>query len=173
MKYILMTLLIGSFGSLGLTQSFGLEQVEEITEVTLEMNPGSSPSARDFRIVLRSDGTALYEGKANVKLLGKYQGLFPKEDFAQLATFIREHHFSELKNSFTKGTIVSFSSQVSVAFAAPTVRTSIVQDTKRQTIERPVGVKINSPKTPPKDLLAIENAITTSATRIKWDKVKK
>lgn len=173
MKYILIILLMGFLGSFGAPQSLGLPQTEEITEVSLEMNPGSSPSARDFRIVLRSDGTAFYEGKANVKLIGKYEGLFPKDDFAKLAKFVKEHHFSELKTSFSKGAIVSFSSQVSVAFAAPTVRTSIVQDTKRQTIERPVGVKINSPKTPPKDLLAIENAITTSATRIKWDKVKK
>ena len=173
MKYILITLLIGFLSNPGLTPAIGLQQSQEITEVTLEMNPGSSPSARNFRIVLRSDGTALYEGKANVKLKGKYQGLLPREDFAQLVNFIREHHFSDLRTSFSKAAIVSFSSQVSVAFASPTVSTSIVQDTKRHTIERPVGVKINSPQSPPKDLLAIENAITTIATRIKWAKIKK
>ncbi|MDX6611138.1 MAG: hypothetical protein QOD75_324 [Blastocatellia bacterium] len=174
MKYILVGLMMGLISSVGVAQSVRSDQSAEITEVTLEMNPGSSTSARDFRIVLRSDGTASYEGRANVKLQGKYQGLFAKEDFAQLAKFVSEHHFGDL-TSFpsSKAATVTFSELNSFAIAAPTIRTSILQNTKRITIERPVGVKINNPKPPPKDLLDIENAITTAATRIKWDKVKK
>jgi len=173
MKCILGFLLLGCLTSAGLAQSSTPRTSEAITEVTLEMSPGSSSTARDFKIVLRNDGTASYEGRANVKLLGKFQGPFPMEDFAKLEKFINEHHFGELTVFASASATVSFSALDSFSISAPTIRTTLVQTKKQTRIDRPVGVKINNPKPPPKDLLDIENAITTAATHIKWDKVKK
>ncbi|HYW71663.1 MAG TPA: DUF6438 domain-containing protein [Pyrinomonadaceae bacterium] len=138
-----------------------------ITEITLEMNPGSSPSARAFRIHLLDDGTGFYTGDANVKLMGKYRGLLAREEFQRLAQFIEEHGFFKLKTVFP-------SSRGSSTFGvvAPSVITTVKKASNQTSIERPIGVKINDPEPPGKQLLDIENAITSAAMQIKWEKIK-
>src|SRR5687767_9775945 len=68
-------------------------QKNDISEITLEMSPGSSTTSRAFKITLRRDGTAFYHGEANVKLKGKYKGSISEEDFLRLAAFIEERKF--------------------------------------------------------------------------------
>jgi hypothetical protein len=145
-----------------------------ITEITLEMNPGSSQSARAFKIRLHDDGTAFYDGSANVKLMGRFHGPFAQADFQRLAQFIEGHGFFQLKTAFpsSRGASVTFSSEASIGIVAPSVITTVKRGSKQTSIDRPVGVKINDPEPPNKQLLEIENAITSAAMQIKWEKIK-
>lgn len=151
-----------------------LQEPQDITEVTLEMAPGSLGSGREFKITYRQDGSASYHGKANVKLEGKYSGTLTKDEFNQLVALIKSKNFSSLKSTFPSSRSTAIAGQSNMpTVISPTVATSIVQDGKRRTIERVVNTKINYPDAPSKELLEIESAITALATKVKWEKVKK
>jgi hypothetical protein len=147
---------------------------DTITEVTLEMVPGSYGSGREFKITFRQDGSALYHGKANVKLQGKYSGTLSKDEFDQLVKLIEEKNFSELKSTFPSSRSTALASNPNMpTLISPTVATSIVTNGKRRTIERVLNTKINYPNAPAKELLEIENAITSLAMKVKWTKTQK
>lgn len=154
-------------GALMVSASLASQKKEAITEITLEMTEGLANSCA-FRIVLRKDGTAFYHGMANVKLLGKYEGTISKEEFAELADFLTARHFNKIKS--TTGTTISATAPIQVS--VPIVRTGVVEDGKRTTVVRAYKVKVNNPDPPAKKLLEIENAITTTATHIKWEGAK-
>lgn len=146
------------------------ESKDEITEIGVEMTPGYSTSARAFTILLKRDGTASYHGIANMKLLGKFKGTISTEDFDALAQFLKAKNYAKLKSLTLSGNAASVSSTVPLMGA--TMTTIVVVGGKRRTIERPLSVKVDGPDAPPKELLEIENAITSTAMKIKWAKDK-
>lgn len=175
MEQTFVCLLIAVLSLLNVATTRGnTRQDPEISEIVLEMTPGSSEKARAFKITFRKDGTARYEGLENVKLMGKYKGTISRADFDQLAEMIRTKKFRDLKSASPSARSASFATSSNFpGFIATSVSTSVVTGGKRTTIERVLNAKINNPDAPPKELLEIESAITALATRVSWEKETK
>lgn len=144
------------------------QEKQVITEITLEMKEGFGNS-RAFKIVFREDGTALYHGISDVPLKGKYKGIISKLEFNELVEFLTAGSFNNLEGT---GPLVVSGGTLAGPISASSVVTSVVAGGKRREVERAYNMKIDNPDQPAKELLEIESAITTMATRIKWEKGK-
>lgn len=164
-------LIIFVFCCVALTVSVSWASQEEkaTTEITLEMTEGFGNS-RAFEIVLREDGTALYHGIADVPLKGKYKGTISKEEFNGLVEFLTVRNFNRMEST---GPLVVSGNTLIGQISASSIVTSVVTGGKRRKVERAYNMKIDNSAPPAKELLEIENAITTMAGRIKWEKIKK
>ena len=69
------------------------ELVSEISHRRTECY-GSCPA---YSVVFRADGTALFEGRANVSPLGSYRGVISREAFDRLVALSDEARFFELR----------------------------------------------------------------------------
>src|SRR5438445_786609 len=66
---------------------------QDVSEITLEMVPGNYDILREFKITFRQDGSAAFNGKKSVSLIGKYHGTITKDEFRQLADLITAKRF--------------------------------------------------------------------------------
>lgn len=141
----------------------------EVTEVTLEVSPGSIGSNRAFKIILRQDGSAAYHGQAGVALIGKYKGVITKDQYDQLTRLIMTNGFLEMRSRLPSSTAFAGSQNMPIVTSS-LVRTGAVVNGKAKTISRATGVKIDESEQPSKELLEIEFAITSLATKLTWVK---
>lgn len=148
------------------------QQAETITEISLEIQPGSFFQQRELKITFRKDGTAYFNGKEKAPRRGKYKGLITTAEFDNLAKLIADRKFNNLKSSlpvsseFTRG-------PNSVGISPGSIVTTVVINGKRRSVQRLTNVKLDSLSVPSKDLLVIENAILTSSEKITWTKETK
>jgi hypothetical protein len=79
--------------------AFGQADSRKITEVTLERTPcfGGCPI---YKVTLRSDGTATYDGMRNVDKIGKYEGRFWDRDFERLSNVIDKFGYWKLNEKY-------------------------------------------------------------------------
>ena len=76
------------------------EAAKKVTEVTLERSgEGGGP---EDTLTLRSDGTALYEGKKNVERIGRYKGTIPEHGFRDNFTLLAES-YAALRGQYSTG----------------------------------------------------------------------
>ena len=146
----------------------------KISEISLEMIQGSlgigKPLGRAFTISLRRDGTALFECKANVKLIGKYRGKISENAFAQLADFLISRNYLKIKDELPHRISAPAGEVRMTMYDSPVVITTIVSDGKEKVIRRLTIVTSEYKKSIPREITEIENAISETATKIKWEK---
>ena len=53
-----------------------------------------------YSVTIKSDGTFRYEGKENVKMVGKYKGTVSKWSYNQLASFINDSGYMQWESSY-------------------------------------------------------------------------
>ena len=148
-----------------------------ISEVTLEMAQGEididRPVGRAFVIILRRDGTASYEGKANVKLIGKFSGQISEEAFDKLASFLISRNYSQIREVLPHRMSPPAGTGILSAYAgSPVVTTSITRDGKKKMIYRFTSASSGELSTVPKEIIEIEKAIIDAAMKISWQKVR-
>lgn len=146
-----------------------------ISEISLEMTQGSiefgKSLGRAFKIILRRDGTALFEGKANVKLLGKYRGTIPEADFDRLAEFLISKRYDQINDELPQRMTTSAGEIRVTPYDSPVVTTGVVRGGKQKTIRRLTIVSSEYKNKVPKGITEIENAITEASMKIKWAKM--
>ena len=72
-----------------------------VSEISLEMVQGRvelDRLGRAFKVVLTRDGNAMFEGKANVKLIGKYRGKISEEEFDKLADSLISKKYTQIED---------------------------------------------------------------------------
>lgn len=147
---------------------------DSITEISLEMTQIETLEGqmlgRSLKVILRRDGTALFEGKANVKLLGSYQGSVAPEDFERLAGFLQSHGYFRLRENLPEYWMNPPAGTEIAKFPSPTVITSVERGGKRKTVVRETMAQGSNRKKSPGEILEIEQAIMDLAMRIRWSK---
>ena len=87
---VLLFVLIAAI-SLSAAQKSQPQSQPRIDEIALEgwqgLGPDGDPIGADFKITLRRDGTALFTGKAKVKLIGDFQGTISSAEFEKAIEF--------------------------------------------------------------------------------------
>lgn len=120
---------------------------DQITEITLERGPCGRGRCPDYKVILRSDGTATYIGKRNVAHIGQYTG---RVDFDQLKKLLESKRFFDLKDKY--GNAADY----------PIMTTSAVRNGNRKTV-----VTSYEPEAPI-ELRDINSAIDGVALQISW-----
>jgi hypothetical protein len=123
----------------------------EITEITLERTPcfGTCPV---YKVTLRRDGTALYEGVAYVAREGRYRGTIGAPLFDRLARMAVEKGYFGLRGRYA----------VPVT-DHPSVITSVLRGGTRKSVDHYANAG-------PAALKALETAIDAAAREIRWEK---
>jgi hypothetical protein len=150
------------------------QQKDSVTEISLEMTQialleGGS-AGRALKVVLRRDGTALFEGKANVKLLGKYRGSISEAEFERLAEFLKSRKYSKIHENLPEYWIEPPAGTLVASAPSPAVITSVESGGRRKTVVRETFEQGSNRRKPPKEIFEIEQAIMDAAMRIKWAK---
>ena len=176
MRTLLLILALMPLITLHASATSSTQEESTITEISLEMAQGSiefgKSLGRAFKIVLRSDGTALFEGKANVKLLGKYRGTMPVADFDRLANFLISKKYYQINDELPQRMTPSAGEVRVTPYDSPVVTTGVVRGGQtKKTIRRLTIVSSEHKSRVPKEITEIENAITEAAMKIKWAKV--
>ena len=120
-----------------------------ISEITLE-HIGGFGIGRQYKVILRRDGTALYIGEASAELKGQYRGKISATDFERLAKMLEAHRYFKLRARYAR-----------LDKDASTVITSAVRGGRRKTVEN------YAEAAPTKE---IEIAIDAIVKQIKWGK---
>lgn len=128
----------------------GFIEKTDIKEIILErtMSYGRFPV---YKIIFRSDGTAIYEGKDNVEKIGRYIGEIDKNDFNWLVELINKLNFLELEENYPSNDRDSAS-----------VITTVVYDGKRKSVA-------NHAEAGPMELWTIEKVIDGIIFDIYWE----
>jgi hypothetical protein len=76
------------------------ELKNKVNEITLErtMCYGSCPV---YRVILRKDGNAIYEGKDNVNKLGRFTGILDAYDFERLVELMEKLNFLGMEERYS------------------------------------------------------------------------
>lgn len=148
----------------------------KITEIYLEMGQGTvnldQPLGRTFMITLRRDGTATYVGVANVGLIGTFVGRISTGEFDKLAQFVIDKKYYNISNELPVRLVDNSPLTFRIReYEPPVVVTGIMYDGKPKFIKRETIVPIEREKSIPKEIIAIEDAITDAAKKIRWSKV--
>lgn len=122
---------------------------EQISEITLERSSCFGPCPV-YKLTLRRDGTATYEGRQFVERKGTYSGTF--YGFERLAQLIESRGYFNLKDNYT----------INATDLSGTV-TSVVRTGRRKTIT-------NYGDAGPVELWGIEAAIDGVVANTKWQK---
>lgn len=128
----------------------GQDEAWQITEVSLERGACFGPCPI-YKITIKRDGTAIYEGKRFVERLGMYRGTVYA--FNNLARLIEASGYFKLKDNYSVN-ITDLS----------TATTSVVRAGKRKTIRNYGGAG-------PIELWGIETTIDGMVANTKWEKV--
>jgi hypothetical protein len=149
----------------------------KISEISLEMVQGriefGNRLGRAFKVILSREGTASFEGKANVKLIGKYRGRISKEEFDNLADSLISKKYSQIDNDLPFRMSKAAGIETITFYDSPVVITSVTHDGKQKVIRRLTIVDSNYKKSIPKEITEIEKAITDAAMGIRWEKIDK
>lgn len=152
------------------------QQGSAITEISLEMAQGSieigKPLGRAFRVTLRRDGTALFEGRANVKLIGKYRGTISAADFDALADLLISKRYHRINDELPQRFTPAAGEMRVTPYDSPVVTTTVLEDGKQKTIRRITIVTSEYKRKIPPEITEIENAITDAAMKIRWAKIR-
>jgi hypothetical protein len=147
---------------------------DSITEISLEMTQVETLEGnmlgRSLKVILRRDGTALFEGRANVKLLGSYQGSVSTEEFERLAALLQSRGYSKLRENLPEYWMTPPAGTETAKMPSPTVITSVESGGRRKTVVRETMAQGSNRKKSPKEILEIEQAIMDLAMRVKWSK---
>lgn len=121
-----------------------------VSEVGIERGPcyGTCP---EYSLIVKADGTFVYEGVANVPRLGRRTGMVSEYEFNQLAELIKESKYMEMRSTYG----------VNVADLQE-VYTTVVVDGRRKVIKNQGGVG-------PVKLWAIEQCIDGLLREATWD----
>lgn len=158
----------------------GQKSPPRVDEIALEgwqgMGTDGDPIGAGFKITLRRDGTALFTGKANVKLIGDFQGTISSAEFEKLLSFLVARKYDRIHEDPVNR------DQISPAFGSarfpwdrgsPYMITRVVYEGgKTKNVFRPTTAWGIDLKHIPKELFEIEQAIFDAATRIHWAKTK-
>jgi hypothetical protein len=150
-------------------------RIDEIVLAAVQGERDSGSFGRGFKITLRRDGTALFTGTANVKLLGDFQGTISTAEFEQLESFLLARKYDRIPDDPiniqrikpTAGTagITAYEA------GSPYMLTVIgFEGGQAKTIFRPTNANGIDQSRVPKALLEIEQAVFDAATRIHWAK---
>jgi len=161
------------------TGSSAQQKSQPITnEIVLEATQGEndgSPYGPAFKISFKRDGTALFIGKAKVKLIGDFEGTITEAEFAKLLSFLVSRNYSQIPDDpINSGriTMVAGGGRFSVYAFSPWMVISVADEHgDKKTIARPTNATGVDAKKIPKALLDIEQAVFDTATRIKWKKL--
>lgn len=120
-----------------------------ITEIGIERTTcfGKCPA---YTFIARGDGTFRYHGEKNVEHLGVFSGEIPIWNFRELARFITDSGYMELKNEYT-----------AEVTDCPTTFTTVVENGKRKVIR-------NYANAGPSKLWAIEEIIDGLMAKSEW-----
>jgi hypothetical protein len=147
---------------------------DSVTEISLEMTQieylDGKKFGRELKVILRRDGAALFEGKANVKLLGKYKGSVPAADFERLAEFLKSRKYSKIHESLPEYWVTPPAGTFVASPPSPVVVTSVESGGRRKVVVRETMAEGSNRRKPPKEIFEIEQAIMDAAMRIKWAK---
>lgn len=164
--------------ALPLAAAFSAEGQESdaINEISLEMTQVKTLEGgslgRALKVVLRRDGTALFEGTAGVKLLGKYKGSVNAEDFERLAEFLKSRKYSKLHDNLPEYWITPPAGTFVASADSPTVITSVESGGGRKVIVRETFAHGSNRRKTPKEILEIEQAVMDLAMRVKWSRAE-
>jgi len=129
-----------------------------------------------FKITLRRDGTALFKGEANVKLIGDFQGTISSAEFEKLLSFLVARKYDRIpEDPVNRDQITPAAGTAKFTWdrGAPYMITSVIYEGgKRKYIFRPTTAWGIDRKHIPKELFEIEQAVYDAATRIRWAKIK-
>jgi hypothetical protein len=70
-----------------------------VSEITLVRTPGLGRGPKD-RLVLRRDGSAEYQGHAEVERVGQFRGSIPAAELNRLSALIHDAGFFELSRTY-------------------------------------------------------------------------
>jgi hypothetical protein len=151
-----------------------------IDEIVLEGRQGDrtgQPFGRGFRITLRRDGTALFAGKAKVKLIGDFQGTIGSADFEQLVSFLVARNYDRIPDdpiNIQRIKPAAGTAGITAYEAASPYMITVIgfEGGQTKTIFRPTNAQGIDQSRVPKALLEIEQAVFDAATRIRWAKTK-
>lgn len=178
MKPISWILLIGLIAATSLVA--GQKSQPRVNEIVLEATQGLSdggliPYGPSFKITFRRDGTALFTGKAKVKLIGDFHGTISDGEFEKLLSFLIARNYARIPDDPINGGRVTPPAGMirTTAYAfSPWMTTSVTDEGQTKTIARPTNVQGVDGKRIPKALLEIEQAVFDTATRIQWKKLQ-
>lgn len=149
---------------------------DSVTEISLEMTQIEWPDGKKFgralKVILRRDGTALFEGEANVKLLGRYKGSVSVADFERLAEFLKSRKYSKLHEYLPEYWVTPPAGTFVASPPSPVVVTSVESGGRRKVVVRETMSEGSNRRKPPKEIFEIEQAIMDLAMRVKWSKVE-
>lgn len=150
------------------------QERDSVNEISLEMTQVETLEGkmlgRSLKVILRRDGTALFEGKANVKLLGSYQGSVSTEEFERLAQFLQSRGYFKLREDLPEYMMEPPAGTAIAKMPSPTVITSVESGGGRKIVVRETMAQGSNRRKPPKEILEIEQAIMDLAMRVKWSK---
>ncbi len=127
-------------------------QTTQLAEITYERAFSCEGPCPLYRVVLRKDGTASYDGTEQAERKGKYHATHIDYYFNQMSKLIDNNKFSSMRDSYGPG-----------GKDEGVVTISVVENSKRKTV-----VDIGSHG--PIELWAIEMSIEGSLSQIKWEK---
>jgi hypothetical protein len=115
MHYMLTILLLAMTANCShFTQSSTLPQDKyQISEINFERS-GSFGVPSGYKVVLRKDGTAIYDGESSAKRKGKYYGKVDSKQFEEIAKLIAEQNFFSLEDRINSGWTDAYSITISV-----------------------------------------------------------
>jgi len=170
---ILLICLFAATGSIA--QQKSQPNVNEIVLEAIQGDDDTAPYGPCFKITFRRDGTALFTGKAKVKLIGDFESTISEAEFAKLLSFLVSRKYWEIPDDpINSGriTMVAGGGRFSVYGLSPWMMISVADEHgDKKTIARPSNAQVADAKKIPKALLEIEQAIFDTATRIKWKKI--
>jgi hypothetical protein len=128
---------------------------DQISEITVERE-GSFGMNPSYKVVLRSDETVLYIGRAYVDKKGEHSGKLDKYYFNKLAKLIESEGYFKMRERYPEDRIIhdGYDATVKVMYGD---KEKVVFDNAE---EGPIG------------LWAIEMAIDAAVGRVRWDIVK-
>lgn len=138
----------------GLVRTSMAEALERLPFDHIEMERTSCfGSCPVYTVTFHRDGTATYEGGHNAPRQGRFRGSITPYDYGRLCFLIESSGFLELEGHVGRVQIAD----------APTVRVSVASDSSGSVSVTDDG------NTGPITLWAIQVAIDTVATRVRWE----
>ena len=125
-----------------------------ISEISLKREPcfGICPV---YEVILRSDGTATYTGRANVERIGRYRGLINQSEFLKIAEKVERQEFFKLRSKYA----VPVSDLGAVIIKV--VRRGRAKKVKNYGGAAPINLRV------------IEEAVDAAVERVKWEEEDK
>ena len=158
----------------------GASQVQSpptIREIVLEGTGGlklTSPGGfygTVFKVTFQRDGTALYAGSRNVKLIGSYQGTISTDEFEKLVKFVHGRDYLRIPDDPLPALQTTDAAETD-GLKPRTITTINFEGGGQKRISRVAELSALEREKVPKALFEIEQAILDASARIKWREVE-